>query len=287
MISFLCKTDKMPEVIISGKVSVEAPNKHFRRKPSEYILYFINKGNMQIMEDGIIYALSKGDVIILDPARTHEGVLTYSDVEYYYVHFTTDDITETDADEKYIDEQLIRNRIDSGIKEQLILPKYIKISEFYHENILSLFNRLLSVYDHKQIYYKTQSNCCLMELLINISKNMINIPISRHDVVNDVVIQIIDYIHEHCHNRLTSKDIEAFFHMNFDYLNRQFRVRTGTTIINYANRYRIEESKKLLQSGLYNIRQTAEIMGFANEFYFSRVYKKFQGVSPAGYYGHK
>ena len=45
MISFLCRTDKMPEVSLSGKVSIPGPNNHFKRKPAEYILYFITSGN--------------------------------------------------------------------------------------------------------------------------------------------------------------------------------------------------------------------------------------------------
>lgn len=282
MISFLCRTDKMPEVSLSGKVSIPGPNNHFKRKPAEYILYFITSGNMKIKENDIIYSLSRGDIIILDPMRIHEGILTHSNVEYYYLHFKSDDITEINADEKYIEEHLIRNRIDSRSAEQLVLPKHTKISEFYFEKILSLFNKLLSVSSKKQLYYKTLLNCCLMELLIPVSQNMINIPISSNDTKRDVVIQIIDYIHEHCNNKISSKDIEAHFHMNFDYLNRKFKSRTGMTIINFSNRYRIEESKKLLQSGMYSVRQTSEIMGFSNEFYFSRVYKKFEGVSPAG-----
>ena len=286
MISFLCKTDKIPEVSLTGRVNVNAPNNHFKRKPTEFIMYLITSGNMMLKEDDIIYSLSRGDIIILDSQRTHEGMLTPSSVEYYYVHFTSDGIVEINVDETYIEEHLIRNRIDSS-DEQLILPKHVKISDFYYENVLSLFKKLLYTSSSKQVYYKTLSNCCLMELLIYVSKNMINIPITTHDIKSDVIIQIIDYIHENCNKKITSKDIEDFFHMNFDYLNRQFKKRTGMTIINFSNRYRIEESKELLQSGLYNIRQTAEIMGFSNEFYFSRVYKRFEGVSPLVHTGNQ
>ena len=47
------------------------------------------------------------------------------------------------------------------------------------------------------------------------------------------------------------------------------------------DRYRISESKKLLKSGLYSVGEVAFMMGFSNEFYFSRIYKKFEGVAPS------
>ena len=80
----LCGT---PEVLLANKVSIDSPNQHFRRKPTEFILYLIKDGRMLLTENEQEYDLKKGDMILLDPSRWHIGRRLASDVTYYYVHF--------------------------------------------------------------------------------------------------------------------------------------------------------------------------------------------------------
>ena len=281
MIAFLYKSDILPKVTLCGSVAIEGHNKHFKRKPLEYILYYIISGEMKIKEGKNTYLLTKGDTILLDPTRVHEGILTPSDVSYYYVHFTTQDIQELNSDNDMIEEQHIMNLVNKDNRCKLVLPKYIHIAEHNNEAVTILFNKLLSAYTQNQLYTDTLMNCYFLELLTIIAKNMAKPAPYVAENKHDLVIHILDYIHANCRTKLTSKDVEAHFHMNFDYLNRQFKKKTGMTICYYSNRYRIQESKKLLQSGLYNIRQKAEMMGFSNEFYFSRIYKNFEGKAPS------
>ena len=53
------------------------------------------------------------------------------------------------------------------------------------------------------------------------------------------------------------------------------------------NRYiinlKIDYAKKLLQTEYINISQTAEICGFSDIYYFSRLFKKCMGISPSEY----
>ena len=55
------KNTQLPKEILSGSVSVPAPNSHFRRIPKEWILYIITEGTMKIKEDDKIYTLTAGD----------------------------------------------------------------------------------------------------------------------------------------------------------------------------------------------------------------------------------
>ena len=49
----------------------------------------------------------------------------------------------------------------------------------------------------------------------------------------------------------------------------------------------IEEAKKLLTTGNLRIYEIAESLGFENAFYFSKVFKKAEGVSPREYQNRK
>lgn len=279
MIFFALDTNILPHVTLTGKADIPSPNCHFKRTPQEYILYFITYGKMILIEGDITYTLSKGDCILLDPSRTHIGSHTDSTVGYYYVHFTSDIINEIDIDADYIKTQQIADRIGSNSSEQLLLPKTTHFTDLNATNVLQIFEKLC--YMKEQVYKRSLSHCLLMELLILYAQN-IHIPSpALSSTTENIILQLIDFIQNNTHRRITSKDIEEHFHMNFDYLNRLFKKSTNMTLIHFANYCRITESKKMLKSGLYSVREVAWKMGFPNEFYFSRIYKKFEGVAPS------
>lgn len=279
MIHFKYIADKLPQVTLTGKADIEAPNCHFKRTPHEYIIYFVTSGTMKLTEGDLFYTLSKGDCLILDPSRTHNGLQTDSAVSYYYVHFLSDFITEIDADSSYIEKHRITSRIGHPVTEQLLLPKATRFSKIHYNYVESLFEKLC--FGKDQLYKKTIQECLLLEFLVLCAQNAPTVSVELPTKGNNLVTELIDYIYENCHHKITSTDIEAYFHMNFDYLNRLFKKKTGMTLIDFSNRYRISESKKLLRSGLYSVSEVAWMMGFSNEFYFSRVYKKIEGVAPS------
>lgn len=84
---FITNLQSLPHVTLSGSVSVPAPNKHFRRTPSDWILYFITNGSMLLQEEDTIYHLSAGQTLLLCPDKCHFGVQSNSPVSYYYIHF--------------------------------------------------------------------------------------------------------------------------------------------------------------------------------------------------------
>ena len=47
----------------------------------------------------------------------------------------------------------------------------------------------------------------------------------------------------------------------------------------YLNKIRIEKSKELMLSGL-SVREAAELSGFDNQYYFSRVFKNTENKTP-------
>ena len=45
----------------------------------------------------------------------------------------------------------------------------------------------------------------------------------------------------------------------------------------------IEYAKKLIDENQYTFSQISDILKFGNQYYFSRVFKKYEGVSPSEY----
>jgi len=62
-----------------------------------------------------------------------------------------------------------------------------------------------------------------------------------------------------------------------------FKRATGTTVNHYMNQYRIRMAKKLLADPDIKMYEIAQRVGYANENYFSKVFKKYEHVSPSEY----
>lgn len=64
---------------------------------------------------------------------------------------------------------------------------------------------------------------------------------------------------------------------------RRFSAFTGKTPIEYLTEIRIERAKELLSGDELSVRECAELLGYSDQFYFCRVFKKHVGISPAQY----
>ena len=67
------------------------------------------------------------------------------------------------------------------------------------------------------------------------------------------------------------------------YLSRLFKKEEGINFLDYLNQYRIDAAKKLLQNPQYNVLEAADMTGFKNTRYFSKIFKKNVGLTPSEY----
>ena len=89
----------------------------------------------------------------------------------------------------------------------------------------------------------------------------------------------LDYIEQHYRENLSIHSLAEQFRCSPSTLTHKFREFYHESIWERVMKIRIEQSVPLLHSGK-TLKETAAETGFANEFYFSRIFKKITGVSP-------
>ena len=92
------------------------------------------------------------------------------------------------------------------------------------------------------------------------------------------------YIHEHYAENIGLESVasELAFHPN--YISRIFKEEFEVNFIDYLTEYRITEAKELLRGDIkHNVNEIAGMVGYSNAKYFSKVFKKMVGVTPAEY----
>lgn len=283
--------NELPDIRLVNTVTIDLPYVHFRRQPSEYILYMILDGVMYLTEGTVEYTLKPGDMIILDPSRIHYGRKA-SRCYYYYIHFQFSTIKECHMTSKEYHQILTKQRItvSSPKKEKntddsvLILPKYIHLSSNSLQQLEHLAHNV-QIFFHTPIeFHDQQAQCALLSLFYKWEQLMTDHVIEKAPVDIDYLVpQLIAYLKIYYYDNLSSEQLEKHFHRNFDHLNRKFKKATGYTIFQWLNHFRISEAKKLLAAGYYSQAQIAEQTGFSNEFYFSRVFKRITGITPTEY----
>lgn len=107
------------------------------------------------------------------------------------------------------------------------------------------------------------------------------------DYKNHIVTSVKKYINEHVSQRLSLNEVAAVFGISPNYLSQLFGKYNDLGFSEYINTCKIHESKRLLDEGNLKVYEVADMLGFESSFYFSKVFKKVEGVSPTEYLNGK
>lgn len=105
----------------------------------------------------------------------------------------------------------------------------------------------------------------------------------RKDYKNHIVTNVKKYINEHISEHLTLNEVAAVFGISPNYLSQLFSKYNDTGFSEHINICKINEAKRLFEDGNLKVYEVAEMLGFESAFYFSKVFKKLEGVSPTEY----
>ena len=97
------------------------------------------------------------------------------------------------------------------------------------------------------------------------------------------VKQVIAYIHQNYTRPISRWEIAEAVGVSEDYLSRVFNLELSISPWDYLNRYRVLQSKHLLLQTTGTIGAIARQVGFKDQAYFSRVFRKVTGTSPQGF----
>lgn len=93
--------------------------------------------------------------------------------------------------------------------------------------------------------------------------------------------QAIGFIHSESHREISLDELADFVCLSKYYLAREFHTVTGYTFTEYLNFIRCKKAKQLLLETNKNIGEISAECGFADQSYFTKVFKKYYGAPPA------
>ncbi len=88
-----------------------------------------------------------------------------------------------------------------------------------------------------------------------------------------------NYILDNLKNNFTVKDVAADIGISEGYLSDIFHKLTGTTIIKYANKIRLEIAINLVKNEHASLKEACNICGISDPNYLSRMFKKYMNTN--------
>ena len=129
----------------------------------------------------------------------------------------------------------------------------------YSQDVQQLFHNIRRMLDEKRQYRKP-------------------------DTTEDLMRKLDIYIQEHMTEPITAASLAAEFGLVAPYLSRLFKEYSGYTLSQYIQKIRLDRAKQLLRmDGDILAKDVAEMVGYSNPLYFSKIFKKKVGIYPSEY----
>ncbi|MCK9548965.1 MAG: AraC family transcriptional regulator [Sphaerochaeta sp.] len=139
---------------------------------------------------------------------------------------------------------------------------------------------------YRQIYTSVSTDQCasyLRRLAASLNEQLQS---RTQDYRAKIVANIQQYIKENIDRKLNLGEVALLFGFSQNYLSSMFSRYSGSSFVEYITDMKVAAAKELLAQGDLKIYEVADRLGFENSFYFSKVFKKVEGISPSQYLQH-
>lgn len=108
--------------------------------------------------------------------------------------------------------------------------------------------------------------------------------VNKRKKYSKLVLYTINYLNSNYYlNNININDIAKYFEVTSSYLSKVLKKETGLSFIEYLTSIRINKAMDIMKDPTIKIYDVAELVGYSNQHYFCRAFKKIIGVSPMEY----
>ncbi len=238
---------------------------------------FVKKGTLEISSSSYCGVLNKGEMILHNPSETHSLTCPADSAPIVIIigfECETDALGEFSLAPKKLNKTQI-NRLAEIIKigRTIFSPPYNistynmkkkKHIPFGNEQLLKIFLETFLI----ELVKEAQQR-----------KPQTGTPLSHTSNIKEVIA----YLDENYLEKILIDELVFIFNSNRSKLCREFKAKTGMTILEYINKKKIAYAKKLLEESADTITAIAAKMNFDTIHYFTSFFKQQTGVSPKEY----
>ncbi|WP_028548164.1 helix-turn-helix transcriptional regulator [Paenibacillus sp. UNC451MF] len=269
----------LPQFLTAGFSVWKRGMQHFERSFEVYDLILVCSGTLYMTEDGTPYDIGPGQLLLLEPGRTHFGHRPCTEnTELYWLHFRHHRAIAL-LPEKHIPWSThVRRGTDSDLtpsEQFLFLPKYGQVEL---KPLIPVLNEMLRLRESL-----TQEHAVDLQVLLGrlLSQIQAGVREQRRSTRSYMISeQVKAYLEQRVSESFQAQRMAEELHFNFDYAARCLKKHTGLSPLQYHHALRMETAKRLLIESSMPVPEVASQVGFNDYNYFIRLFRKTVGMTP-------
>ena len=248
----------------AGSLQAVQPHTSTRTDLVSFLCFIVLSGDGELKYEGVRYSLTAGDCVFIDCRKAYSHSTSDNLWSLQWCHFYAPSLPA--VYEKY--------------KERGGRPVFHPDDAVPFTNLLTDLYRLASSSDYIRDMRINEKLSALLTLLMEQSWHPESVTVSRKRMeLSSVKV----YLDEHYTEKIVLDDLAEKFFINKFYLSKIFRETYGTTINNYLISKRITRAKQLLRFTDMTVEEVGVAVGLEDANYFSRMFRKVEGISPREY----
>ena len=264
---FAVNLNHLPSYHFSGRSVNPKPMMHHSRVLNDYEMFFVTDGVLWMEQKGEM-AIRENEVLFHMKGQPQRGTRN-AENSFYWWHFEGD-IFECEREEDA--KALCENK-----------EKWIFFSEHFPLTEPERIAFFLTQLNHYMVTGgdQTVKDYLLAALFAELARQYKN---AQETYLSDRrFAEVLAFLSLYMDKDVSIVELAERFNYNPKYLSRLFRKYTGCTAREYITQARVKKAEKMLVATTESVKQIAYSVGFSDEYYFMRVFKKQTGMTPKNY----
>lgn len=167
-------------------------------------------------------------------------------------------------------------------------PRIAKL--FMTQLVGELYNVFQYVFDAPEVGFsyssfhetvmKTKHVDALKEIIISLFTAIVKeLQYIRDHQSKYIIKRAINFVEHNYDQNISLEDVAKVLNLSKQYVCSIFKRETGQNLSTYINQIRIEKAKQLLLNPMYPSKEIFHMVGYSNQQYFTRVFKKITGMT--------
>ena len=233
------------------------PTHEEKFRESESLVFYIKGGHHFDFGD---YTLdtAEGNMLYIPYGSTYTNAVLRDSTEYFQVDF---------------------NFLKDGIPNRIFdRARVFSVEESL--KYLPMFKEMYDVYSGHAITYGMFCMSILLKIVGMIFSDDFCAGVGGSSIRK--IENTLNHLNECYYLNTSAEELAAMSSMSVSNMEKTFKNKIGMSPIAYRHNIRIDHAKLLLAGG-YSIADTAERVGYGDVYYFSRIFKKYSGVTPGAF----
>lgn len=145
------------------------------------------------------------------------------------------------------------------------------------------FQRILSEYSSNRLTNRQILQSYLLAALSDLNAAYKSAPQGKIKTAIALTNRFKELLHRNITTNHKVTDYAAMLHVSPNHLNKTVRAATGKSTSRWIDETLVLEAKVLLAQTNSPISDIASLLGFSDQSYFSRLFKKYEGITPLAY----